>query len=276
MRACFRVFPPSRNVWRYYGTFGRFPNILFPRRLTEKIQRRILFDRNPKMPIFADKLRARGYVRATLGTGQYLSKLYAVVESSEEIRRLSLPTKFAMKPNHASGMVKIVRDSSTTSPEELASLASEWLKVNYYDVTKEWAYKKIRRRVMFEELLEVDGEIADDFKFHCFHGEPRFLNVTRDRFGKYQINLYDMNLNLLPVRLRDQRIHENFPDFRAPPNLDEMMEIARRLSAGTDYLRVDMYNVHGRIVFGELTNYSGNGRTVYLPPEWDFRFGSYW
>jgi hypothetical protein len=72
MRVCFRVFPPSRNTWRYYGTFGRFPNVLFPRRFTEKVQRRILFDRNPKLPLFADKLRTRGYVRAMLGSDRYL------------------------------------------------------------------------------------------------------------------------------------------------------------------------------------------------------------
>ena len=274
MRVGFRVFPPSRNLWRYYGTFGQLPNLLVPRRLTEKLQRKILFDRNPRLPIFADKLRARGFVRATLGDGRCLSKLYAVVESPEEIRRLTLPTKFVMKPNHASGMIKVVGDPSDVSPGELEGLASKWLKVNYYDVTKEWAYKKIKPRIMFEELLEVDGKVAGDFKFHCFHGEPRFLLVTKDRFTNLKINIYDMNLSLLPVRLKD---HENFPgELIAPPNFDEMKHIARQLSAGMDYLRVDLYNLPGRIVFGELTNYTGNARTQYEPPAWDYKFGSYW
>jgi hypothetical protein len=70
--------------------------------------------------------------------------------------------------------------------------------------------------------------------------------------------------------------HENFVGFKAPPNFKEMVEIARRLSAGMDYLRVDMYTVNGRIVVGELSIYAGNGRSVYLPQKWDFRFGSYW
>jgi len=273
-RACYRVYPPSRNLWRYYATFGRYPNILVPRRFTEKLQRKILFDRNPKLAVFADKLRARGYVKAMLGDEKCLSTLYAVVDSPEEIGRLSLPTKFVMKPNHASGMIKIVRGPSDVSPGELESLASKWMKVNYYDVTKEWAYKKIKPRIMFEELLEVDGEIANDFKFHCFHGEPRFLAVAKDRQTNLKINIYDMNLSLLPVRIKD---HDNFPGkLVIPPNIGEMRQIARRLSAGMDFLRVDLYNLHGRIVFGELTNYSGNARTEYLPPSWDYKFGSYW
>jgi hypothetical protein len=271
---CFKIFPPSQNIRRYEGTFGHLPNLIRPRRLTERIERRILFDRNPKMVLFADKLRVRGYVRRRLGNDRCLTKLYAVVESSAEIRQLSLPAKFVMKPNHASGMVKIVRDSSSISPGELEGLASKWLNVNYYDVTQEWAYKKIKPCIMFEELLEVDGEIAADYKFHCFHGEPRYFIVAKDRFGNTKVNFYDMDLSLLPVRIEGE---ENFPgQLKAPPNFDEMVGIARRLSAGTNYLRVDLYNVYGRVVFGELTNYPANGRMRYDPPEWDFKFGSYW
>lgn len=271
---CYRVFPASKNIKRYWDTFGRLPNVIRPRTFNERIQRKILFDRNPRMALFADKLRVREYVRSTLGDDQCLTRLYAVVKSAAEMGQLSLPAKFVMKPNHASGMVKIVTDSTRILPGELEGLAAEWLRINYYDVTQEWAYKNIERRVMFEELLEVDGEIAPDFKFYCFSGEPRFVHFARDRFGELKVNMYDLNLTLLPVKHGDI---DNFPgEIRAPPNYNRMLEVARRLSAGTDFLRVDLYNVNGRIVFGELSNYVSNGRTRFQPPEWDLKYGSYW
>jgi hypothetical protein len=271
---CYKVFPASKNLKRYRDTFGRLPNVVRPRTFNERIQRKILFDRNPRMALFADKLRVREYVKSRLGDDRFLTKLYAVVTSAAEIGQLSLPARFVMKPNHASGMVKIVTDPTRILPGELESLAAEWLRINYYDVTQEWAYKNIERRVMFEELLEVDGVIPPDFKFYCFGGEPRFIHVAKDRLGELKVNLYDLNLSLLPVK---SGMLDNFRgEMGAPPNFNRMLEAARRLSAGTDFLRVDLYNVNGRIVFGELTNYPSNGRTRFQPPEWDLKYGSYW
>jgi hypothetical protein len=226
------------------------------------------------MALFADKLRVREYVKSRLGDEQYLAKLLAVVASPSEIDGLSLPARFVMKPNHASQMVRIVTDSTKILPGELEGLAAKWLLLNYYDITQEWAYKNIKRRVMFEELLEVDGEVPSDFKFFCFGGEPRFLYVTKDRLEGVKVNFYDLDLSPLPVK------YGNYDNFRgeveAPPNFKGMLDVARRLAAGTDFLRVDLYNIKGQIKFGELTNYPANGRADIVPPEWDLRFGSYW
>ena len=88
-----------------------------------------------------------------------------------------------------------------------------------------------------------------------------------------QRNIYDLNLSLLPVKCK----YENFEvPVRPPPNYEKMLEVARRLSSGTDFVRVDMYNIDGRIVFGELTNYPANAMTRFDPPEWNQKFGSYW
>jgi hypothetical protein len=226
------------------------------------------------MALFADKLRVRGYVKERLGDDQYLAKLLAVITSTEEIGRLSLPNRFVMKPNHGAQMVKIVTDATRILPGELEGLAAKWLRTNYYDKTQEWAYKNIKRCVMFEELLEVNGEIPSDFKFFCFSGEPRFLYVTKDRIEGVKVNMYDLDLSPLPVKYGD---YDNFRgEVEAPANFKGMLEVARKLSAGTDFVRVDLYNVKGRIVFGELTNYPSNGRANFEPPEWDLRFGSYW
>jgi hypothetical protein len=245
-----------------------------PKRFTEKVIRRILFDRNPNLTLFADKLLVRGFVRARLGDSRFLTKLYGVATSRAEVSQLSLPSKFVMKPNHASHLVKIVSDSTCVSPGELETLAEKWLSVNYFDSFQEWAYKDIVPCIMFEELLEMDGNVASDYKFFCFSGEPRFFYVAKDRLAKLRLNFYDMNKSKLPIRLEG---YENFPgEFEVPPNFDNMVDVARKLSAGTDFIRVDLYNIAGRIAFGELTNYPGGGLGKFLPPEWDLKLGKYW
>jgi hypothetical protein len=269
----YRVFPATKNLKRYWDTFGRLPNVILPKTFNEKIQRRILFDRNPRLAVFSDKLLVRGYVSSRLGDGGFLAKVYAVVSSPSEIGSLDLPDKFVMKPNHASGLIKIVRDRKMLTPGELEKLATEWLGTNYYDVTQEWGYKKIRPRVIFEELLEVDGRIPDDYKFYCFRGIPRIVNVVRDRFVERKINSYDMNLELLPVKMYGC---DNFDGPVRPSNFESMTDVARRLSSGTDFLRVDLYDVNGRIVVGELTNYVSNGRVKFVPSSWDSYFGALW
>jgi hypothetical protein len=274
VRLAYRAFPEMRNLGRYRDTVGRTPNVILPKTLTEKIQRRMLFDRNPKLALFADKFRVRDYVRSKLGDDASLTKLYGSAVSAEEIRQLNLPTKFVMKPNHLSGSVKFVRDSSSLRPGELEDLARKWLGTNYFDIAQEWAYKNIRPRVIFEEFLDVDGAFPDDYKFYCFHGEPRFFLVVRDRFGDRRINYYDPSLSLLPVKLLGI---DNFAGGVVDAaNLGRMLEVARRLSEGVDFVRVDLYNIKGRIVFGEMTNYPNNGRGRYDPPEWDLKFGGYW
>ena len=282
---CFKAFPESRNLMRYRSTFGRFPNVIFPKTYNEKIQRRMLFDRNPRLTLFSDKFLVRDYVRSRLGDDRYLTKLYAVFAAAEEVRQLDLPRKFVMKPSHASGRIRLVHDSSSISFGELESLAREWLRLNYFDERQEWGYKNVKPRVIFEEFLEVDGNIPDDYKIYCYDGEPRFLLVVRDRFGKRSHNYYNIDGSLLPVLTKgfdrsssavNEKGNNNSDRKNALPNLEKMLDVARRLTAGVDFVRVDLYNLNERIVFGELTNYCAAGLSEFDPPEWDREFGRFW
>jgi hypothetical protein len=156
---------------------------------------------------------------------------------------------------------------------ELEKLAETWLKQKHYDAFNEWAYKNIQPRIIFEELLDMDGQSPPDWKFFCFNGQPQFFEFHKDRFLKHQCSFYDLNLSLLPVNIRSEGVHQN---IGASQNFKEMLEIARKLSAGTDFIRVDLYNINGRIIFGELTNYPGAGLDKFEPSSWDKKFGSYW
>lgn len=250
------------------------PNLINPKTFNEKILLKILCDRNPKLTLLQDKFLVRDFVKLRLENGeQHLTKLYAVVDSPAKICEFDLPKQFVMKPNHMSGLVKIVHDFKMLELGELEKHAEICLEKNYYFNYYEWAYKNIKPRIIFEELLEFEGNTPDDYKFFCFNGKPQFIQIDKGRFTKHQRNFYDLNLSLLPVRLD----YENFQDkVTTPKNFNKMIEIAKKLSKETDFIRVDLYNINGRIVFGELTNYPCVGLKKFEPSSWDTKFGSYW
>ncbi|MEA2660958.1 MAG: hypothetical protein QOH08_530 [Chloroflexota bacterium] len=262
---------------RYVRNFRRPPRLLRPRTFNEHVLVKLIFDRDPKLTLFADKLAVRRYVAERLGGEEHLTTLHAALERPEDIRGLALPSRFIMKPNHLSGRVKVVRDLATVERAELERLGATWLRQNLGFDGGEWAYRNIPPRLLFEELLDFEGRPPDDYRFYCFGGEPRMISLTRDRLGPDPTNtLYDERLRLLPVR-QVSPLNRHVPvEHEPPPAFDRMLEIARRLSAGTDFLRVDLYNLGGRIVFGELTNYPSSGLRKFDPPSFDLTLGSYW
>jgi hypothetical protein len=266
------IYQRLQSVRVYYERFGRFPNIIQPRAFSEKLLKKIMFSRDPRLTLFADKYLVRHFVRLRLEQEQYLPRLYGVIEDPGGLSKLALPEKFVMKPNHLSGKIKIVRGPEELEMEELERLSHDWLQTNYYYRCNEWAYKDIRPRILFEEWLGRD-DVPDDYKFFCFNGQPRFMQVDKGRFKNHRRNFYDMDFNLLPFKLDLDNFVEQ---TEVPPNFEEMIDVSQKLSYGVDFLRVDLYNISGRVVFGELTNYPGAGTDRYRPLVWDEKIGSYW
>ena len=271
-----RRFPNLMLVGRYARHFRRLPRLRDPHTFTEKMLTRLLFDRSPRLTFFADKVAVREHVRDRLGGTEHLTTLYAVIDGAAEIRDIALPAQFVMKPNHLSGAVKIVNNGARVDRAELESLAASWFRRSYFHEHGEWAYRDIIPRVMFEELLDADGGTPADYKFHCFDGEPRFLSLIGGRFeGRLTLDIYDMEFRPVPARFED--LPSAVPQQTvAPPNFAQMLDIARKLSADVGYVRVDLYNIAGRIVFGELTNYPGAGLLKFRPRVWDRIWGDYW
>ena len=273
-KALLRHMPPlvSRPM-AFYRTFGHIPNIIRPRTFNEKVLYKSLFDRRPLIGIFADKYRVRGYVREKLGSERQLVKLYGAYEDPAEIREKDLPDRFVMKPNHASGLIKFYDRDTPRDMGDLRMIARSWMRSNFYDVSKEWCYKQIKPVILIEEWLEIDGQIPPDFKFFCFHGEPQFVQVDVNRFTEHRRNLYDMDWN----RIAGCFSHQNSEMPITKPELfPEMREIATKLSEKTDFVRVDLYDMHGRIYFGELTNYPEDGLGRFDPECLDAEWGRLW
>jgi teichuronopeptide biosynthesis TupA-like protein len=257
----------------YKRVFGRPPNLDHPITFNEKLTYKILRDRRPILTRLADKLLARDYVAERIGTG-YMTELYQVCRSAAEIDWDRLPRRFVLKANHGNDMNVFVMDKAKADRAAIARRFDGWLATNLYEHTQEWCYRDIQPAILAEELLrESDGTMAIDWKFFTYDGRAEFLQVDMDRFTGQKRNSYDRGLRRLPFRGR----HPNSPDDpKFPANIDAMFALADRLGAGLDFIRVDMYNVDGRIVFGEFTNYPGGGNEPFDPREFDELYGSKW
>ncbi len=268
------AFPDRRFLTvRYVIKQVRIPNLTRPSTFTEKVLCKMLFDRNELLPIISDKLAVRDFVRARVGSA-ILTKIYAVYDSDIEIRLDDLPDKFVLKANHGSQFNYFVESVAYKIPEIIAPCTRKWLTTNYGLQNGEWAYKSIHPKIFAEEYLEPEGNDLIDYKFFCFDGEPKFLKVGVGYKLGGRSRFFDLNWNTYQVA----EYQLNFPRNMVPrpENLAEMLEISRLLSRGFDFLRVDLYNIRNRIVFGELTSYHSAAAHRFYPREYDYKFGSYW
>jgi hypothetical protein len=256
---------------QYAHVFGRVPDLTQPRTLNEKVQWRKLYDRRPLYQIVSDKVAARDYLANRVGP-DHLVPILGVFRKPEDIPWAELPTPYVIKAAHGSGWNRFVFDSAEVDLPELVHTLRRWLRTNYYYQGREWAYKGIPRRLIIEHFIGRGREAPQDFKFFCFDGVPQAIYVLQDRFTRSTITWYDTQWVFLPFSMHSPQ----GPTQPAPGALDEMLVIARKLSRGTDFLRVDLYCVDGRVYCGELTVYPGCGLDQFTPPERDEWLGGFW
>lgn len=252
---------------------GRKLNLKDPKRYTEKLQWYKLYYRDPVMQQCADKYAVRAYVESK-GLGHILNKLYAVFHSPEEIVFDSLPNKFVLKLSNGSGTNLICTDKHALDIEKVRQQFRDFYAQSGTSAGREWVYTTDKTPVIIaEELLEddtqADGSICD-YKFLCFNGEPCYAVYDVDRFTNHRRNIYDTDWN-------DLHVASDCPcgttDVPRPENLTEMLDIARTLCADFPAVRVDLYSIHNRIFFGELTFFPWSGYVQYTPDAFDFEVG---
>ena len=266
-------FPPAYLFVRYVHKHGRIPNIFSPSSYTVKVLCKMMFDRNKLLPIISDKLAVRDFVRGRVGS-PILNEIFAVYDTEAEIRFDELPDRFVLKANHGNSFNYFVKSTIDKRADIMIPLARKWLSTNYGRLKGEWAYAKIPPRLFAEKYLEdKNGELIR-YKFFCFDGVPKYLKVyVTDPLG-VRSRYFDLDWSSFDVA----EGQPNFPVSRVPrpPNFAEMIEISRRLSAGFDSMRVDLYDLGNRVVFSELTNYHQATCSRFQPVEYDYKFGSYW
>ena len=249
-------------------------NLKDPKRYTEKIQWYKLYYRNPVMMECVDKYGVRKYIEKK-GLGNILNQSYQVVDRPEEINFDQLPDKFVIKTTNGSGTNILVKDKKTLNIAETKKKLNDFLNMAEASAGREWAYGGSSKKIIVEELLE-DNSNKDkgisDYKFLCFNGKPVYVVYDKDRFSDHKRNFYDVNWNYV-------KVDSDCPCFedsvKKPENYEKMVEIASVLSRDFPAVRVDLYNIEGKIYFGELTFYPWSGYVQYTPDSFDFELGKY-
>lgn len=275
-----------------------------PSTFSEKVRFRMAYDRKPILKTFADKYHVRDFVKTQVGE-RYLATVLDVAQQAKDIKWELLPTNFVCKTNHGSGGMVGVWDGVELEAElpqdhsrlgwtrwwvnplnfdadTCVSMMNYWLKENYAyrrGTYPEWAYSSIDRRIYIEELLlHADGRIASPIYFYVFSGTTKFILITdRDKDTSRMVSFSDEDWNPLDVGNPDFDDHKPIIPFpERPQNFEELRQVAEKLSHGLDFARVDLYNIDGRIVFSEITNYPAGGGSPWQPAEFEMQLGQYW
>ncbi|MBE6712970.1 MAG: glycosyl transferase [Ruminococcaceae bacterium] len=254
---------------------GKSLHLKNPVTFNEKLQWLKLYDRKPIYTTMVDKYEAKKFVSEKIGE-EYIIPTLGVWNSFDEIDFDSLPEQFVLKCTHDSGGLVIVKDKAKMDRAAAKEKIESCLKKNFYYSGREWPYKNVKPRILAEAYME-DEKTAElrDYKFFCFDGKAKALFVASERQKEGEetkFDFFDMDYNHIPVT-------NGHPNAETPPEkpktFEQMRALAEQLSAGIPHLRVDFYEVNGKIYFGELTFAHWSGMVPFNPEEWDTTFGSW-
>ena len=269
----FRRWDDKRSlIHRYRNTFGKDLDLVNPQTFTEKLFNQMINVSKYGNPLFtrvADKYLVRDYVHEKIGSS-YLVKLLWSGANPNDIPFDSLPDRYVIKTNNGSG--KNVFVNGPIDRRNVAETLHTWLKTNYHWGSRECHYFQIEPRVIVEEFMDDGGDgFPIDYRFWCFGGRPEMIQIDSH---DHSIDLfYDVDWNRLQLRHRDNTIECDIPK---PDNFDEMLLVASKLSSDFAFVRVDLYNLRGRIKFGELTLNPRAGDIQFEPSSWDALLGRKW
>lgn len=261
---------------KFKACMGRELDLDAPITFNEKLQWLKLYDRNPKYTMLVDKFLVRDHIRERLGE-EYLIPLIGVWDSPDEIDFDRLPNEFVLKCNHNSGLgMYICRDKSQMDVKKVKNELHRGLAQDYYLLGREWPYKNVPPRIICEKYM-VDKPGASDFtdyKFFCFNGYVDYVMLCLERSsGDTKFYFFDQNWELKRLNIRGKNAPEGFT-VPKPQCMDEMFEIASKLSIGLPFVRVDLYQSDGQVYFGEMTFFPDSGFDKNLLPEADIHFGN--
>ena len=269
----FKWIPDEKYITiKYKLEMNQKLNLKEPKTFNEKLQWLKLYDRKPEYTKMVDKYEAKKYVANIIGK-KYIIPTLGVWDKFEDIEFDKLPKQFVLKPTHTSGNVFICKDKEKINYKQLRKMINKWLKRDYYLVHREWPYKNIKPKIIAEQYMVDDsGMKLKDYKFFCFNGIAQTILVCSNRNGSFKnTNFYDINWNLQPFT-REKHKNSN-EQIKKPKNLDEMITVAEKLSKDIPFVRVDLYEINGKVYFGELTFYPSSGFEGFEPEEWDKKLG---
>lgn len=276
-RKLVEVLPEKQAIQLiYFRRFRSLPNLTHPRTFNEKIAWRKLYQRDPRLTLFSDKVAVKIEVEKLIGADHIIPNLW-VGAKAEDIPFDCLEPPYVIKVNHGSQSNIFIRSREDVDQQMIVAHFREKMAEAHGYEAREWAYDNIPRKILIEPMIKtVSGEPPDDYKFLVYGGRARFIQVDRSRFAEHKETYFDTEWNKLPVSDGNPPLPQIDGDVPKPANLAEMMSIAEKIGAQFDFARVDLYNVSSHVLFGEVTFYPAAGTNPFNPPEWDLKFGEPW
>ena len=242
---------------------------------TEKMQWEKLYDKNPLKVTLSDKYLVRNWVASKIGD-EYLIPLLGKWDTTKDLDFEKLPNQFVLKTNCGSGDVIIIRDKSKLNNHDKKVIKAKldyYLKCDFGATSYELHYSLIKPCIIAEKYIDSSEKDLPDYKFLCFDGKAYYCWVDKGRYSNHSRHVYDTEWNFQKwnqmYEIRDIGIPK-------PQNFDVMLKIATKLSEGFPHVRVDLYNIEGKIYFGEMTFTNGSGFDLIHPYEADLHLGSLW
>lgn len=276
------LFLLAKYKMRYKKKFHKIHdyklNISEPKTWNEKIIYRMCYGNRETMAFFADKLKVRNYVKATIGD-KYLIPLIATTEQMDQSFFDTLPNQFVIKTNHSAGpkYIEIVKNKLACDPNKLIKKMNKAVKTGFGYATGELFYSKIEKRIIAEEYLDGGDDGLTDYKVHCFNNKDKltqYIQVDTGRFTEHKRSFYDSDWNLQAFTLKPK--FASVANIERPILLKEMLALAENLSKPFDYVRIDFYILNGNIYFGEITQTHGGGKAKFNDKKYDEQWGELW
>lgn len=274
------ILTPIRTAkLKFLYKMHKWPNFDQPKDINEKINWLKFYGDTSLWSTLADKYAVRKYIE-DLGMGENLVKLYGKWNRAEDIDWDSLPEKFVMKGNAGSGDVVICRDKSKLDKEKVTKYFAGILQETFGELSGEPHYAGIKPCIIAEELMDASTQPCSstsmvDYKIWCFDGEPKYIWCAWNRH-RYHANVatFDLDWDFHP-EWSVWTSHYMKPNvvLPKPECFEEMMKVARKLSAGFPQVRLDLYEVNGHVYFGEYTFTSQGGCMDYLTQEFLDKMG---
>ncbi len=259
---------------QFKDAMGEELDIENPKTFNEKLQWLKLYDRKPEYTKMVDKYEAKKYVADLIGD-EYIIPTIGIYDKFDDIDFDELPNQFVMKCTHDSGGLVICKDKTQLDIKKAKKKINKCLKRNFYYIGREWPYKNVKPRIIVEKyMVDESKKELIDYKFFCFNGEPKFLYVSEglENHKTAKISFFDMNFNREKFKRSDYREFDQNP--KKPVNFEKMKELAKTLSSGHTFLRVDLYEINNQIYFSELTFSPCAGYLPFEPVKYDMVIGN--
>lgn len=257
----------------YWCNFNKKLNLDNPQTFNEKLQWLKLYDRKEIYSKMVDKYEVKKIIENSIGS-EYVIPTYGVYQNFDEINFEELPSSFVIKCTHFGGNkgVVVVPDKSKINIKKIRKEINVVMKKNLFYSGREWPYKNVKPRIIVEKYVSDKSGILNDFKLQTFNGKVAYSFVCTNRaLGNVKYTFFDKNKKFIPVMQCGAK--NDLENAKLPNNYEKFVELAERLAKNLPEVRVDFYDVDGKIYFGELTFFDSSGFGKFEPEEWDYKFG---